>query len=193
MRVFLSVLILIFSLQSWTKADDIRDFEIESMSIGDSLLDYFNETEIQNSQRYDNTTGFTSNKFFQLRIKKKGQYEEILIGLKTDDKLYKIYSLSGTVKYENNISDCYNKKKEIEEEFKTLFKKAKISRQDKDSHPADKSGKSIVASTYFDLISGDYVSIECYDWTKEMGYWDNLRIGIISKTFGDWLTYEAYK
>ena len=53
MRVFLSVLILIFSLQSWTKADDIRDFEIESMSIGDSLLDYFNETEIQNSQRYD--------------------------------------------------------------------------------------------------------------------------------------------
>ena len=40
-RVFLSVLILIFSLQSWTKADDIRDFEIEGMSIGDSALDYF--------------------------------------------------------------------------------------------------------------------------------------------------------
>ena len=40
MRVFITVLVLIFSLQSWTKADDISDFEIEGMSIGDSLLDF---------------------------------------------------------------------------------------------------------------------------------------------------------
>ena len=37
MRIFLSILILIFSFQSWTKADDIRDFEIEGISIGDSF------------------------------------------------------------------------------------------------------------------------------------------------------------
>ena len=46
MRVFLTVLILIFSLQSWTKADDIRDLQIEGMSIGDSLLDFFSEEKI---------------------------------------------------------------------------------------------------------------------------------------------------
>ena len=46
MRVFIVVLVLIFSLQSWTRADDIRDFEIEGMSLGDSLLDYFTEEEI---------------------------------------------------------------------------------------------------------------------------------------------------
>jgi len=45
MRVFFAVLILIFSLQSWTKADDISDFEIEGMSIGDSALDFFSENE----------------------------------------------------------------------------------------------------------------------------------------------------
>ena len=37
MKIFLSVLILIFNFQSWTKADDIKDFEIEGMSVGDSL------------------------------------------------------------------------------------------------------------------------------------------------------------
>ena len=47
MRVFLTVFILIFSLQSWAKADDIRDFQIEGISIGDSLLDYFSEEEIK--------------------------------------------------------------------------------------------------------------------------------------------------
>ena len=51
MRVFLSVIIIIFNLQSWTKADDIRDFQIEGMSVGDSLLDYLSEQEILNSKR----------------------------------------------------------------------------------------------------------------------------------------------
>ena len=47
MRVFLTVLVLIFSLQSWTKADDISDFEIEGISIGDSVLDFFSKEEIK--------------------------------------------------------------------------------------------------------------------------------------------------
>ena len=46
MRVFITVLVLIFSLQSWTRADDISEFEIEGMSIGDSLVDYFSHEEI---------------------------------------------------------------------------------------------------------------------------------------------------
>ena len=46
MKLFLSLLILIFGLQSWTNVDDIRDFEIEGMSIGDSLLDFMNKSEI---------------------------------------------------------------------------------------------------------------------------------------------------
>ena len=49
MRVFITVLVLIFSLQSLTKADDIRDLEIEGMSIGDSLLDFMSENQIKDS------------------------------------------------------------------------------------------------------------------------------------------------
>ena len=49
MRVFIAVLVLIFSLQSWTKADDIRDFEIEGMSIGDSALDFYSKDTITSS------------------------------------------------------------------------------------------------------------------------------------------------
>ncbi len=51
MRIFLSIIFLIFSLQSWTKADDIRDFEIEGMSIGDSALDFFAETTIMSTAK----------------------------------------------------------------------------------------------------------------------------------------------
>ena len=52
-RVFIAVLVLLLSLQSFTKADDIRDFQIEGMSIGDSALDYLSEKEIKKGIQYD--------------------------------------------------------------------------------------------------------------------------------------------
>ena len=60
MRVFIAVVVLIFSFQSWTKADDISDFEIEGMSLGDSLLDFFTKEEINNNTKnyYDNRPNF---------------------------------------------------------------------------------------------------------------------------------------
>ena len=42
MRIFLSTLVLIIFFQSWTKADDVRDFGIEGISVGDSLLNFMN-------------------------------------------------------------------------------------------------------------------------------------------------------
>ena len=53
MRIFLIFVILIFSFQSLTRADDIKDFQIEGLSIGDSLLNHFNVNEINNFQNYD--------------------------------------------------------------------------------------------------------------------------------------------
>ena len=44
MKVFIAVLVLIFSFQSFTKADGISEFEIEGMSIGDSALDFFTQS-----------------------------------------------------------------------------------------------------------------------------------------------------
>ena len=48
---FLIILILIFNLSNFSFADDIRDFQIEGMSVGDSALDYFSEEEINSGFR----------------------------------------------------------------------------------------------------------------------------------------------
>ena len=40
--------LILFSFQTPSWADDISDFQIEGMSVGDSLLDYFEEDEINN-------------------------------------------------------------------------------------------------------------------------------------------------
>ena len=50
MKIFLTVLTLIIGLQSWANSETIKDFEIEGMSVGDSILKYFSEDQIKNYQ-----------------------------------------------------------------------------------------------------------------------------------------------
>jgi len=46
-RLFTYLFIIFFTLQAPSLADDISEFEIEGMSIGDSLLDYMTKKEIK--------------------------------------------------------------------------------------------------------------------------------------------------
>ena len=69
MKRLLLILILTLSLQTLVKSDDIRDFQIEGISIGDSALDFFSEDEILKNIRkgaYEGSDG----KFYDSGIKK---------------------------------------------------------------------------------------------------------------------------
>ena len=103
MRVFIAVLVLIFSLQSLTKADDIRDFEIEGMSIGDSALDYFSEKKIlEEFETGKDEYNYTDQKFADV-YKYGGMelYDRIVVSVKRKDKKYIIYRVTGQTDYEN--------------------------------------------------------------------------------------------
>ena len=52
MKILLLVLILSLNFQPLSKADDIRDFQIAGMSIGDSALDFFTKKEINKNKSY---------------------------------------------------------------------------------------------------------------------------------------------
>ena len=58
-RLSLYLILILFTLQTPSQADDIRDFQIEGISIGDSLLDYFSEAEINKQKK----TFYPSKKF----------------------------------------------------------------------------------------------------------------------------------
>ena len=50
MKTLLTLFVLLFS--SSVLAEDISDFEIEGISVGDSLLDYFSERQIINNKQH---------------------------------------------------------------------------------------------------------------------------------------------
>ena len=112
MRVFIAVLVLIFSFQSWTKADDIRKFEIEGMSVGDSALNFFSEADIKkNSKNYYKDKKFTPVQkdhypFFKI-------YDAVDFNYKTGDKKYIFHNLNGILFYDNNIQDCFDFQRNI--------------------------------------------------------------------------------
>ena len=197
MRIFITVLVLIFSIQSLTKADDIRDFQIEGMSIGDSALDYFTKKDIKKAIKeritYPNSQKFSMLTFYlhkNLKI-----YDSVQINHLTKDKKLIIYGISGINYFENSINECKKEKKIIVNELSEIFQNSeKINRKKK--HEYDKTGKSFTYQTLFNLISGDEIRVECYDWSKKMtkknGLDDQLVVSILHKDFSNFLTNEAY-
>ena len=124
LSTYLFLILFSFSVPSF--ADDISEFEIEGISIGDSLLDFFSEEEIKNNIKLDyfspiqnktiNLTELNKFPFFEI-------YDALQIVFKTNDKKYKIYGLHG-VKDFDDINNCYKKLDKIAEEFSEMFKNA---------------------------------------------------------------------
>ncbi len=158
MKKFLSITILISCLMLPSQADDIRDFQIEGISIGDSALKYFSEELIKNStaqipgnhnNEYEWATIYDGTKISGYRNLSDFAYttfDTIEFTFKKNDKNFIIEGISGGItntfkKNIKNIEDCKKQKNKMYQEVKSIFKSS-ISRSDNGSVPFDKTGKS---------------------------------------------------
>ena len=191
MRVFIIVLVLIFSLQSFSKADDISDFQIEGMSIGDSLLDYMNKDEIINNDQklYSNNSKFLGINFNG----KKNTYDYVYLYVKRNDKKYIIY-LIRAINIVNNKNQCLKIKNEIAMEMKPLFENANF-REGTQKHYYYKNSTQYISQFSFgrkDPTISDHGRVECLMIHKEdkkeaEGASSTLEVIIQSAEFGRWL------
>ena len=176
------VFILTFSFQALTKADDIRDFQIEGISIGDSLLKYYNLDQINNFFR----NNYNNKKFYKLEIANQSlldklkKYDSLSFHFKKNDNKYIVQNLGGIIFY-NEIGDCLSEKKiitkEISEALNVKFTYRKLSATwDKNTKYYQSEGE---------IGEGGVVAITCYDWSKKdeenNGWTDNLSIEIYNK------------
>ena len=194
MKKFLGIVVLGLSLIIPSQADDIRDFQIEGMSIGDSLLDYFSKKEIEanlSGAQYPNNE-FIIRYFRKLPIFT--IYEGVTIAHKASDKDYKIYDIGGSIYYEKNFKNCHKKMNEIEKELDQIFENPTV-RSGTVKHEYDKTGKSIQTITEYLFESGHNAQIVCINWSDELekqGHTDELNISIGLKEYADFVKYRAY-
>ena len=179
MKKILTILILIFTLQTPSQADDIRDFQIEGMSLGDSLLDYMTENEIEmNKMNYD---AEQESKFYTISYTgKKTTYEIIEITLKKNDKKYEIYTVRGGF-FIDDLTECKDKKNKIVKEIKSLFKNA-IFYEGKQKHYYYKDSTQYISQFTFKPSNheSDNVRVECMIYgkksKKKYGYDNNISV-----------------
>ena len=194
MNRLLLILILTFSFQSWTKADDISDFEIEGMSIGDSLLKFFDEQDIGRDYVFPNKK-FATYANYGMNFE---TYEGFQVFYYDDDKNFKIQYIAGKILYKDSIAECYKKMNEIVAQLKKILSNTKADDQGIRKNMKDKSGKSTAHQVFFNLEDSSEISVACTDWNKDMqkdgSHADNLAVALRSKEFAEWLnTDEAYK
>ena len=179
--------LILFSFSAPSFADDIQDFEIEGLSIGDSLLDYMSEEEIKENE----FPGVYKDKKFTLSDYNKSSaiYDTVSIEYKPNDKKYTIHGVQGIIDFPNNIEGCYKKQDEIEKEISSMF--TEIKKKDWGILKLDFGGEG---STYrpitFDFNKGDSITIDCYHLT-DTPQKNNLKVTMNSNELGKYITLTA--
>ena len=191
MRIFLVLLLLIFNLQSLTNAEDISEFEIEGISIGDSLLDHLSKDRIDKlpAEYYPK-----SDKFYVVdgSFQNSELYDGFQVGLKKND--YTIYGITAGIFFDD-MKNCLTHKNKVEEEISDMFDNLE-KYSSKGKHDADPNGNSYMHQTQYSFSKGGVIAIECLDWSDEItnkyNWQDNFSISFYSKEYEYFVRYEAY-
>ena len=140
MKILLTFFVLFFS--SFVIADDASEFEIEGISLGDSLLEYISKEEINN--QYQETKfyyDYLPEKFGEVYLYEGlEQFDYLSFFYKLKDKKYTIHSIRGVLAFKN-INECINKQKELSAFVYNMFPNAIYDEYIHD-HPVDESGNS---------------------------------------------------
>ncbi len=192
MNRLLLILILTFSFQSPSKADDIRDFVIEGMSVGDSLLNIANETQIIASKANVN---YKSDKFVIYSLEKLidlKKYEYATVAIKKNDIKYVINNISGSISYKY-LTDCLNLKNEIQNEIKKIFRSVETDETEFHSKrdPTGKSKIYAVRNYLKPYPSEEAISIHCYDMSEDTNISKSLKVSVRNNDYGKFLVNDA--
>ena len=190
-------LVLLTSTNAYT--DNIKDFKIENISIGDSALDYFTESKLDNSEL--DWFNYSYKEYSTSLLPGRGIYDWFKITYKNEDYNYIIEGLAGIVVKKNYEEDKCNKqldstalnlsklfkntKSEEKKTYRVVYDPSKIFQE------TNLSGKSKLTSIFFDFKQEGKIILSCYDMDKEtneidspikdINQFDTFRIDVRSK------------
>ena len=182
-RLSLYLFLILFTLQTPSQADNIRDFQIEGMSIGDSALDYFSKEEIKNFHDFDHLPSdmkFRITEFKKEKYNKMDQYDGMQVYYKPEDKNFIIYGIAGYNFCTN--TECKKLYKQVKNDFLKNFSGS----ESINKHPDDKSGKSI-ATIYTIEIDDGSILIHYNNMSEDVEWHDTVVVEISSSEVDKWI------
>ena len=205
MKTILGIVVLGLLLSTSAYTDDIKDFKIESISIGDSALDYFTESQLEDGEL--DWFNYSYKEYSTSLVSGKGIYDWFKISYKSDDDNFIIEGLVGIiVKKKYNDDKCNKELDTAALDTSKLFKNTKQGKKKlykvvynlrEIFQKPDPSGKSIVTSISFDFKDEGKIILSCYNMDKvtnqidspikDINQFDTFRIDIRSKALVNYL------
>ena len=189
---FCKIIFIFFVLQNFVNADEIREFEVEGLSLGNSLLGFYSKSYIDNLPK---TTYPASDKFYQIEIDSKSDdYDNITIILKKNDSKYKIYNIGPGKFFDNDLKACNKLMDQKRIEIKSMLNDFKENTYEHIYNIDDK--KSVAYITDFNFSDGSSIRVFCVDWSevteKKRNFGDNFTLDLSLNEYLDWINNEAY-
>ena len=201
--LWIVVLGLLVSTNAYT--NDIKDLEVESMSIGDSALDYFTESQLANGEL--DWFNYSYKEYSTSLLSGKGIYDWFKISYKSDDDNFIIEGLAGIIVKKKYDDDKCNKELDtVALDISELFKNTKQGKKQlykviynprEIFQKPDPSGKSIVTNISFDFKDEGKIILSCYNMDKatnqidspikDINQFDTFRIDVRSKNLTHYL------
>ncbi len=205
MKKILWIFLLFFFLNVKAYTDNITDFNIENISIGDSALDYFNEPQIVNSEL--DWFNYSYKEYSTSLLPGKGIYDWFKLTYKSNDDYFKILGIAGIiVKNKYDSKECNNQLDTAALEISRIFENTQQGKKQmfnivydpsKIFQKTNSNGKSTATSILFDFNNGGEIILSCYDMEKkvneidspikDINQFDTFRIDARSKVLEDYL------
>jgi len=199
MKKLLEIVVLVLLLSTSAYTDNIKNFQIERISIGDSALDYFSESELEDNEL--DWHNYSYKEYSTSLLPGKGIYDWLQVSYKSDDDNFIIEGLVGILVKKNyddkecnkelntavlDLSNVFkNTKQGTKQSYKIAYNPRKI------FQVADLSGKSTVTSISFNFLEEGEIILACYNmdkatnqinsFKKDINQFDSFRIDIRSQ------------
>ena len=195
MKLYLVILTLIFGIQSLVKADDIRDFDIDGISIGENFSKYIGKNILEEKFKsfYPGSKEYYLVEFSKNDLNFLDYYSYIGVHFKKDDNNFEVYSIKGMIDFDNDLNTCLGQKKTIVNSIKETLKNPKEEKYENSYDNVYGSSKAYISDF---KISNGYIRIWCTDWDKthqkSQDWVDTINVDLSSQIFLDWLNTKAY-
>jgi len=174
-------------------ANDINDFEIGPISLGQSLLDYVQKNKIESIKSEDQ---YPNDKYIRYEISKIvsiERYDFVDVMIKKNDPNYIIKGISGAITY-YELSKCLEIKDEIQKNVEEILNA--VDKQDTEfPTKQDSTGESIIYGVQYytkPYPSNESIIINCYHMSEKSNIQRVLRISVNTDEYAYFIVNDSY-
>ena len=180
--------LVLFFILGCEQKEYVKDFKVEGIAVGESLLKYFTKEDILKNTKYTTLTGQpidSNEKYLDAQFSNYAfeTYQGLQVYYEKGDDDFKIHGIGGGIFYERDAQKCLNKFNEVSLILKEQYTTPKISEDVDRKDEREGYGTTKYNALFLNFENGESIEITCTDYDNELlNVSDVFQLNIYSKT-----------